>query len=72
MEVLTPNVQQTVEAAITRNDAGTLERYARFLGPISDRILAKPGVNSTTISATKSATAAAYSSYVRRSSTVCE
>ena len=72
MEVLTPNVQQTVETAITRNDAATLERYARFLGPISDRILAKPGVNAATIAATKSATAAAFASYVRRSSTVCE
>ena len=71
MEVLTPNVQQTVEAAITRNDAATLERYARFLGPISDRILAKPSTSGTTASATKAATSAAYASYVRRS-TVCE
>jgi hypothetical protein len=72
MEVLTQNVQQTVETAITRNDATTLERYARFLGPISDRILAKPGVSTSTAAATKAATAAAYTSYVRRASTVCE
>jgi hypothetical protein len=71
MEVLTPSVQQTVETAATRNDAATLERYARFLGPISDRILAKPGAAPATVSAIKSATAAAYASYVRRS-TVCE
>jgi len=72
MEVLTQNVQQTVESAIARNDAATLERYARFLGPISDRLLAKPGISPSSVSATKSATAAAYTSYVRRSSTVCE
>jgi hypothetical protein len=71
MEVLTPSVQQTVETAIARNDAATLERYARFLGPISDRILAKASTSAATASAVKSATAAAYSSYVRRS-TVCE
>ncbi len=72
MEVLTPSVQQTIETAITRNDATTLERYARFLGPISDRILAKPGTSASTAAATKSATASAYASYVRRVSTVCE
>ena len=72
MEVLTPNVQQTVESAIARNDAATLERYARFLGPISDRILAKPSTSGATASAVRSATSAAYASYVRRSSTVCE
>jgi len=71
MEVLTPNVQETVETAITRNDAATLDRYARFLGPISDRILAKPGTRASTAAAVRSATAAAYASYVRRS-TVCE
>ena len=71
MEVLTPNVQQTVETAITRKDAATLERYARFLGPISDRILAKPAMSASTASAIKSAASAAYTSYVRRS-TVCE
>ena len=71
MEVLTPSVQQTVERAIARNDPATLERYARFLGPISDRILARPSTSAATAAATKSATAAAYSSYVRRS-TVCE
>jgi len=71
MEVLTPNTQHTVETAIARNDAATLERYARFLGPISDRILAKAGTSSAMAAATKAATAAAYNSYVRRSA-VCE
>ena len=70
MEVFTPSVQQTVETAIARNDAATLERYARFLGPISDRLLAKPS-SAATAGAIKAATSAAYASYVRRS-TVCE
>jgi hypothetical protein len=71
MEIVTPNVQQTVETAIARNDASTLERYSRFLGPISDRILAKPTTSAAMASAVRSATSAAYASYVRRS-TVCE
>jgi hypothetical protein len=72
MEVLTPSVQQTVQTAIARSDTATLGRYARFLGPISDRLLAKPGISASSIAMTKSATAAAYTSYVRRASTVCE
>ena len=41
MDVLTPQVQQTVESAIARNDTRVLEQYARFLSPLTDRILAK-------------------------------
>lgn len=68
MELVTPAVQQTVEAAITDQNSAVLERYARFLGPITDRILAKhPGA----ADAIRSATSAAYASYVKRSST-CE
>jgi len=68
MEVLTADVQQTVETAIARGDSATLGRYARFLAPISDRILAK---RPSAASAIRAATEAAYKSYVRRS-TVCE
>ena len=68
MELVTSAVQETVEAAITHKDFAVLERYARFLGPITDRILAKrPGA----ADAIRSATSAAYASYVKRSS-VCE
>ena len=68
MELVTSAVQETVEAAITHKDLATLERHARFLGPITDRILAKrPGA----ADAIRSATSAAYASYVKRSS-VCE
>lgn len=68
MEVVTPSVQQTVESAIMSHDAATLERYGRFLGPISDRILAK---RPSAASAIRSATEAGFASYVRRA-TVCE
>ena len=68
MELVTPAVQQTVEAAIADRNSAVLERHARFLGPITDRILAKhPGA----ADAIRSATSAAYASYVRRAS-VCE
>jgi hypothetical protein len=40
MEVLTPAIQQDVENAIARNDTAALTRHGRFLGPITDRILA--------------------------------
>ena len=40
MEVLTSATQQAVRAALETNDTTTLDRYARFLGPITDRILA--------------------------------
>jgi hypothetical protein len=68
MEVVTPSVEKTVEVAIRNKDSALLERYARFLGPISDRILAKePGE----ADAIRRATSGAYSSYVKRAS-VCE
>ena len=68
MELVTPAVQQTVESAITDQNSAVLERYARFLGPITDRILAtRPGA----ADAIRSATSAAYASYVKRSS-ACE
>ncbi|HTJ21432.1 MAG TPA: hypothetical protein VL383_03515, partial [Gemmatimonadaceae bacterium] len=41
MEVITPTTESAVQRALTTNDAATLARYARFLGPITDRLLAK-------------------------------
>jgi len=58
----------SVENAIASRDSATLERYVRFLGPISDRILAR---NPGAASAIRAVTPAAFASYVRRSS-VCE
>jgi len=49
-------------------NSDVLERYARFLGPITDRILEnRPGA----ADAIRSATSAAYASYVKRAS-ACE
>ncbi len=41
MEILTARMERDVQAAISRNDAAALERYGRFLGPITERLLAK-------------------------------
>ena len=38
MEVITPAIVKTVQDAISANDTATLTKYARFLGPITDRI----------------------------------
>jgi hypothetical protein len=40
MDVVTPIARQAVEMAIAVDDRATLERYGRFLGPITDRIVA--------------------------------
>jgi len=68
MEVVTPAVQHTVEEAIVPKNSDVLERYARFLGPITDRILEN---RPRAADAIRSATSAAYASYVKRAS-ACE
>jgi len=68
MEVVTPAVQHTVEEAIVHKNSDVLERYARFLGPITDRILEN---RPRAADAIRSATSAAYTSYVKRAS-ACE
>jgi len=65
---VTPAVQHTVEEAILHKNSDVLERYARFLGPITDRILEN---RPRAADAIRSATSAAYASYVKRAST-CE
>lgn len=70
MEVVTPEVQATVQSAITNNDAGVLARYARFLEPITERILATT-TDASTRDRIRSVTSAAYARYVARS-TACE
>jgi len=41
MEVITPAMEQSVAAAIANGDRSELGRYGRFLGPITDRIVAR-------------------------------
>jgi hypothetical protein len=41
MEVITQESERVVENAVAANDMVALQPYARFFGPISDRILAK-------------------------------
>jgi hypothetical protein len=62
MEVITPEVVQSVRASVARNDAAALARHARFLGPIAERIAAA-GVaeaEKVRITAVTSAALAAY------------
>ena len=68
MEVVTPDIERSVEAAIASHDTSALQRYGRFLGPITDRILARtPGeVDRARISV---AAASAFESYLKRAST---
>jgi hypothetical protein len=69
MDVVTPFIQQAVTAAIALDDRPTLERYGRFLGSITDRIMARnPGaIDSAAVSLTN----AALRSYLTRA-TICE
>lgn len=41
MELITAATERTVAYAIHTNDSATLERYSRFLGPVTKRLLAK-------------------------------
>jgi hypothetical protein len=70
MEIVTPQTEQAVERAITTNDLATLERYGRFLGPITDRILLRTSDSAAT-GRVRAVTASAYTAYVKRAST-CE
>jgi hypothetical protein len=64
MEVLNAQTAQAVTAAVRRNDSAVLGRYARFLGPITDRFMAAPADGPRV----KAATNAALASYVSRTS----
>lgn len=70
MEVLTPATVRAVRAAVDAQDQETLARYARFLGPIADRILS--GTTDVQLSARiRDVTNAALASYLRRTA-ICE
>ena len=70
MEVITPATIATVHRAIRSNDATLLARYARFLGPVTERLLAK-GTSAASAERIHQLTNGALASYARRS-TVCE
>jgi hypothetical protein len=71
MEVVTPADEEAVEQAVTRADSTTLERYGRVLGPITDRLLART-TDRDAASHLRAAANSAFTSYVRRLSSVCE
>jgi hypothetical protein len=70
MEVITAATESTVQQAIASNNATALAKYARFLGPISERLMAKASTESEK-SRIRSATAAALALYLKQS-VVCE
>ena len=70
MELITPDIERTVETAVIANDATVLERYGRFLSPITDRILATHQ-DAVTKHRTRKATDAAFAAFLRRVTT-CE
>lgn len=70
MEVITATTESTVQQAIMSNNSATLAKYARFLGPISDRLMAKASTESEK-SRIRSATNAALALYLKQS-VVCE
>ena len=70
MELFSPATVQSVRAAIDVGDQATLSRYARFLGPITDRILAE--THHVEVSARiRDVTNAALTVYLRRTA-ICE
>jgi hypothetical protein len=70
MEVITPATMSAVDRAIRGNDATVLARYARFLGPVTERLLAK-GTTAASAERIHQLTNAALASYARRSM-ICE
>jgi len=70
MEVITPAMEQSVAAAIADRDGSELERYGRFLGPITDRIVAR-NPSAEDRRRIDDATRAAFTRYQRRVSS-CE
>jgi hypothetical protein len=70
MEVVTPATERAVRAAVDQRDQPALERYGRFLGPISDRILATTR-DAGAAARIRDVTNAAFASYLRRT-VICE
>lgn len=70
MEVITPSVVGSVRKAIETSDTATLERHGRFLGPITDRLLAS-GVTAAEQARIADVTTAALATYVRHARGNC-
>jgi len=70
MEIITPATIATVDRAIRSDDARVLARYARFLGPVTERLLAK-GTTAASAQRIHQLTDAALATYASRSM-VCE
>ena len=66
MEILDTATVRSVERAITANDARSLERYGRFLGPIADRLMTS-APNAAERARIRSAANAALTAYLKRS-----
>jgi hypothetical protein len=49
MELITPEIMQSAEAAIAANDPCLLDRYGRFLEPILGRIIADHPARATEV-----------------------
>jgi hypothetical protein len=70
MEVLTPRTVHAVRAAIDAQDQSMLTRYARFLGPITDRILSETS-DDAVAARIRDVTNKALVAYLRRAA-ICE
>lgn len=70
MELIDRRTLSTVSAALQSDDAATLGRYARFLGPITDRIIAN-GADLTTANRVSAVANAAYRQY-SKDTRICE
>jgi hypothetical protein len=70
MEVIDAATMDAVQSALETNDTATLTRYARFLSPIADRIVAR-GVDAATADRIHVAAKTAYAQY-NRDSRSCE
>jgi hypothetical protein len=70
MEIIDRTTTRIVRAALEANDMATLGRYARFLGPIADRIMIG-GVDDATANRISVVANAAYEKY-SRDSRICE
>ena len=64
MEVIDRTTTGAVEKALEANDLTTIARYARFLGPIADRIVAR-GVDAATAARIQTAANNAFTQYNR-------
>lgn len=68
MEIITPDALVRVHTALAANDEATLESHGRFLGPITDRLIARTQSVSDR-NRIRAVTNTVFSAYVKRMST---